>query len=178
MKALLLLPTLLVGLAGCSQKMEVQPKNTPLAASSIGDTGGSARTPPAGTVADDADLTPVPADNPYPVTLALLERGQQRFDIFCAPCHGRTGDGNGMVPEHGFPHPPDYASAALLHASERHFYDVITHGYGVMFPYASRVPPADRWAIAAYIRVLQYARNAPVADLPPDLAAKLQQVAR
>jgi len=173
-----LVPALLVLalLGGCSQKMEVQPKQTPLAATSLDDTRSSARTPPTGTVATDADIAPVPADNPYPVTLSLLQRGQQRYDIFCAPCHGKAGDGQGVVPRHGFPHPPDYASPALLHASERHFYDVISNGYGVMFSYGSRVPPADRWAIAAYIRVLQYARNAPVAELPGPLQAKLAEV--
>lgn len=161
------LAALLLLLAGCSQKMEVQPKVPPLT---------QPRTPPAGTVPADADLADIPADNPYPVSMALLQRGQQRFDIFCAPCHGRTGDGQGMIPQHGFPHPPDYAEPRLLAASERHFYDVISNGYGVMYPYGSRVPPADRWAIAAYIRVLQYARNAPIAELPPDLVARLQQV--
>jgi mono/diheme cytochrome c family protein len=155
--------------------MEVQPKEKALAATPLSATQSSARVPVAGTVPTDADLAPVPEHNPYPVTLALLERGQQRFDIFCAPCHGRAGDGQGMIPRHGFPHPPDYASPALLHASERHFYDVITNGYGVMFPYGDRVPPADRWAIAAYIRVLQYSRNAPVTDLPASLQAKLAE---
>jgi len=173
MRALALMLVLL--LAGCSQKMEAQPRQNPLAATPLSDTQSSARTPPAGTVATDADVGLVPADNPHAVTMALLQRGQQRFEIFCAPCHGKAGDGQGMIPAHGFPHPPDYATPALLHASERHFYDVITNGYGVMFPYGDRVPPADRWAIAAYIRVLQYARNAPVADLPPDLETKLEE---
>lgn len=169
---------LLLLLAGCNQKMEVQPKETPLASRSLNDTGSTALVPPAGTIPADADLMPVPAENPYPVTLALLKRGQQRFDIFCSPCHGKTGDGQGMIPEHGFPHPPDYSMTPLLHASERHFYDVISDGYGVMFPYGPRIPPADRWAIAAYIRVLQYARNTPVADLPPDERAKLMQASQ
>jgi mono/diheme cytochrome c family protein len=154
-------------LAACSQKMEVQPKQLPLA---------TARTPPAGTVRTDADLADIPAENPFPIDMALLQRGQQRFDIFCAPCHGRSGDGQGMIPQHGFPQPPDYAEPRLLAASERHFYDVIGNGYGAMFPYGARVPPADRWAIAAYIRVLQFARHASIAELTPELEARLEQV--
>jgi mono/diheme cytochrome c family protein len=169
-----LIAVALLLLAGCSQRMENQPKEKALAPSALTPSGASARLPVAGTVPADADLAPVPDKNPYPVTMALLERGQQRFNIFCAPCHGRTGDGNGMIPAHGFPHPPDYASAALRAAPERHFYDVITSGYGVMYPYGSRVPPADRWAIAAYIRVLQYARHAKVADLPEPMRQKLE----
>lgn len=165
MRRLLVLTLLL--LAGCSQKMEVQPKQLPFAA--------APGTPPAGTVATDADID-IPADNPFPIDMALLQRGQQRFDIFCAPCHGKSGDGQGMIPQHGFPHPPDYTEPRLLTASERYFYDVISNGYGAMFPYGSRVPPADRWAIAAYIRVLQFARNAPIAQLPDELRTRLAEV--
>jgi mono/diheme cytochrome c family protein len=92
---------------------------------------------------------------PLTVTRAVLEHGQSRFNIYCIPCHGREGNGEGMIVKRGFPHPPDYKIARLVHAPVGHFFDVITHGYGVMYPYASRVPVRDRWAIAAYIRVLQ-----------------------
>jgi mono/diheme cytochrome c family protein len=95
---------------------------------------------------------------PIPVTRATLERGQERFNIYCSPCHSRVGDGEGMIVKRGFPHPPDYAIPRLRKAPVGHFYDVITNGYGVMYSYASRVPPNDRWAIAAYIRVLQASR--------------------
>lgn len=95
---------------------------------------------------------------PIPITEEVLSRGQERFNIFCSPCHGRLGDGEGMLPKRGFPHPPDYAIPRLRRAAVGHFYDVITNGYGIMYPYRDRVPPGDRWAIAAYIRVLQATR--------------------
>ncbi|MGH7622556.1 MAG: c-type cytochrome [Gemmatimonadaceae bacterium] len=103
-----------------------------------------------------------------PLTLALLERGQARFRIYCTPCHSELGDGDGMVVQRGFPRPPSYHSAALIAAPTRHFYDVITNGFGVMYSYADRVQPSDRWAIAAYIRALQRSQAVPVAELTPD----------
>jgi mono/diheme cytochrome c family protein len=125
--------------------------------------------PPADTVArDDAPVTPPP------VTLALLQRGRQRFDIYCAPCHGRAGDGNGMIVQRGFPNPPSYFEQRLRDAPVQHFYDVIAHGYGAMFPYAARVAPADRWAVAAYIRALQASETASLADVPADEREALQ----
>jgi len=126
------------------------------------------RTPPVGTVAQDEVDVPPP-----PVTLALLERGRQRFDIDCAPCHSIVGDGDGMIVRRGFPHPPDYGSERLLKAPVQHFVDVITDGYGAMFSYADRVAPADRWAIAAYIRALQASQHAMLADLPADERTRL-----
>jgi len=127
--------------------------------------------PPSGIVANDEPFGPPPAP---PVTMALLERGQQRFDIYCSPCHSRIGDGNGMIVQPGFPKPPSYFSAKLMNAPNQHFYDVITHGYGAMFPYAVRVAPADRWAIVAYIRTLQASENARLADVPSDKRHTLQ----
>jgi mono/diheme cytochrome c family protein len=121
--------------------------------------------PPPDTIARDEPLSQPP---PPPVTMALLERGQQRFDIYCSPCHSRVGDGNGMIVQRGFPHPPSYFAEYLMKAPNQHFYDVITHGYGVMYPYATRVAPADRWAIIAYIRVLQASETAHLADVPAD----------
>lgn len=159
-------------LAGCEQDMADQPRYDPLEASSQFTDGMSARTPVAGTLARDADLT-APA-MPTPVTLPLLQRGRERFEIFCAPCHGRSGDGRGVVVRHGFPAPPSYHQDALRQAPDRHFYDVITSGYGAMYSYAARVSPADRWAIVAYIRTLQYARRVPVAALPPALRTRLE----
>jgi mono/diheme cytochrome c family protein len=106
--------------------------------------------------------------------MALLERGRQRFDIYCAPCHGRFGDGNGMIVQRGFPRPPSYYSDALRNAPSQHFYDVISRGYGVMFSYADRVEPSDRWAIVAYIRALQASARATVADVPADQRTALQ----
>jgi mono/diheme cytochrome c family protein len=110
--------------------------------------------PPEGTVAQDLPQELAAAQRP-PLTRALLERGRERFAIYCTPCHAYDGSGDGAVPARGFPHPPDFHSARLKAAPAAHFYDVISNGYGVMYSYADRVPPKDRWAIAAYIRVLQ-----------------------
>ncbi len=109
------------------------------------------------------------ATQPPPMTLALLQRGQEQFRIYCTPCHAETGDGNGMIVQRGFPHPPNYSTdAGLLRAPPQHFYDVITNGFGVMYSFADRVKPADRWAIAAYIHALQRSQHATLADLTPD----------
>ena len=104
---------------------------------------------------------------PPPLTSALLQRGQQRFRIYCTPCHSELGDGNGMVVQRGFPRPPSYHIDRLRQAPTQHFYDVITHGYGAMYSFAARVAPDDRWAIAAYIRALQLSQHAPAEDVPP-----------
>jgi mono/diheme cytochrome c family protein len=127
--------------------------------------------PPANTVARDDPVTP---PSPPPITLELLERGKQRFDINCSPCHGRDGDGNGMIVQRGFPHPPSYYIERLRDATNQHFYDVITHGYGVMSSYADRVEPSDRWNIVAYIRALQASASATLSDVPPDQRGALQ----
>ena len=97
---------------------------------------------------------------PYPITMQLLERGRQRFGIYCEPCHSPLGDGDGMIPRRGFPHPPSYHIARLRNAPDRHFYDVMTNGYGIMYSYGDRVTPEDRWAIVAYIRALQRSQGA------------------
>ena len=109
-----------------------------------------------------------------PVTLALLERGQQRYRIYCAPCHSELGDGHGMVVQRGFPLPPSYHTERLRQASVQHLYAVITDGYGAMYSFAASVQPQDRWAIAAYIRALQRSQAATPADLPPQQRAALQ----
>lgn len=167
----LMLLVLLV--AGCKQDMADMPRYDPLERSGDFADGMSARMPVPGTVARDADLSATPDKIPYPITMALLKRGQQRFDIFCSPCHGRTGDGNGMVVQRGFPAPPTYHQDALRGASDRHFFDVITNGHGAMYSYAARVPPPDRWAIVAYIRALQVSRDVPAATLPQELRSRL-----
>jgi mono/diheme cytochrome c family protein len=113
-------------------------------------------TPAEGTVAwGDA------APQPPPLTLALLQRGQQRFRIDCTPCHSELGDGNGMVVQRGFPAPPSYHIDRLRQAPTQHFYDVMTNGYGAMYFFAGRVSPQDRWAIAAYVRALQLSQHPP-----------------
>ena len=102
-----------------------------------------------------------------------LQRGRERYKIFCTPCHGIQGDGNGMVSMRGMKHPPSYHDARLLAVPNGYIYDVITNGFGGMLSYSAQIPPADRWAIVAYVRALQLSRNAPVSELPPALREKL-----
>lgn len=165
MNALLLLPVAAVALTGCEQQMARMPRHAPYQS--------APRETVKGTIAREDSLAPRPDRMPMAVDLPLLQRGQERFDIFCSPCHGRLGDGDGMVARRGFPHPPSFHQAALRGAPDTHFYDVISNGYGAMYSYASRVPPSDRWAIVAYIRALQYSQYAPAATLPDDLRKQL-----
>lgn len=113
---------------------------------------------------NNADITAFP----FEITKADIVRGQQRFNIYCTPCHGRLGDGNGQVVRRGFRQPPSYHIQRLKDAPVGHFFDVMTNGYGAMYSYASRVAPDDRWRIAAYIRVLQFAEGASIDDVPTD----------
>ena len=164
-----LLASFVLVLVACD-KMANQPKRLPYEAYPGEEGAAGHRLPPAGTVArDDA-----PAPKPPPVTAALLARGQQRFNIYCAPCHDRVGDGNGMIVQRGFPRPPSYHTDRLRQAPSQHFYDVITNGYGAMYSYAARVAPADRWAIVAYIRALQASQDATVAQVPENERSALQ----
>jgi len=110
---------------------------------------------------------------PIQVTQAVLERGQQRFNIYCAPCHGMLGYGDGMVVQRGFRQPPSYHQDRLRQAPVGHFFEVITNGFGAMPDYSTQVTPMDRWAIIAYIRALQLSQNSNVADVPPDQRGKL-----
>ena len=153
-------------LAGCGLSMTEQRKLTTYSSTALWPDGTTARPLPSGVVAQGEVERAAAAKTPPPVTEALLARGRERFDIFCAPCHGLAGDGDGVIVMHGFPAPPSYHINRLLAAPAQHFYDVMTNGYGVMFSYADRVPPHDRWAIAAYIRALQLSRRAKVAELP------------
>jgi mono/diheme cytochrome c family protein len=109
-----------------------------------------------------------------PITAALLARGQERFDIFCAPCHSIAGDGDGFVARRGFPHPPSYHGDRLRNASDAHLYAVMTDGYGAMYPYARRLTPADRMAVVAYIRALQLSQHAPLSAVPAAERATLE----
>ena len=140
--AMALTVALATALAACDN-MANQPKRLPFELPWGAEARHWPALPPDGIVArDDTEAALTPA--PPPVTMALLQRGRERFDIYCAPCHSRAGDGDGMIVHRGFPRPPSYFSKALLAAPNQHFYDVITHGYGAMFPYAERVAPADR----------------------------------
>lgn len=169
----------------CRRDMYDQPKAKPLSENVFFKNGASARQIPPHTVSrGDAREDPafftgltngvLTAKLPVQLTPDLLTRGRERYDIYCAVCHGRTGDGNGEIVRRGFPAPPSYHVDRLRNAPIGHFYDVITNGYGVMYPYATRVDPADRWAIAAYIRALQFSHNARPEDVPPDERSKLQ----
>jgi mono/diheme cytochrome c family protein len=182
-------------LAGCErakQDMYDQPRYKTFAGSTLFPDGASARTPPAGTqprargafadssggrVGGAAINTDIAAEqaqgNPYPVDLGLLERGRDRYMIYCLPCHSPVGDGDGMIVRRGFPAPPSFHQDRLRAAPDRHIYEVITQGYGVMLPYADRVEPADRWAIVAFIRALQLSQHAPADSLPPAVKAQL-----
>jgi mono/diheme cytochrome c family protein len=175
----------LLVLAGCREDMQDMPRYKPLAATDFFGDGRSERPLPQGTVArgflhiDSARYTGKvdgkPVDTfPFPITRADLERGQQRYNIYCSPCHSRLGDGNGMIVRRGFKQAANYHTQKLLNAPVGHFFDVITNGFGAMPSYASRVMPDDRWRIAAYIRVLQFSENATVNDVPPAERAKLE----
>jgi mono/diheme cytochrome c family protein len=153
-------------LAGCDLSMTEQRKLKTYAPTGLWSDKTSARPLPEGVVAQ-GDVERAAAERtPPPVSEALLARGRDRFDIYCAPCHGLAGDGDGIIVAHGFPRPPSYHVDRLLAAPAQHFVDVITRGYGVMYAYADRVDPHDRWAIAAYIRALQLSRRATVAQVP------------
>ncbi|MFE8069437.1 cytochrome c [Marinobacteraceae bacterium S3BR75-40.1] len=166
---------LLAGLAGCQQKMTDQPRYEAYEEARDWANNQSARRPVPGTVARGESLEPVLRELPMPLTRELLETGRERFEIYCTPCHGYTGHGNGMVPHRGFPNPPSFHSERLRNMPLRHFYDVITDGFGVMYSYKARVQPEERWAIAAYIRALQLSQNTAVKDLTWEQRAKLEQ---
>jgi mono/diheme cytochrome c family protein len=154
MRRVLLMAAL--ALAGCHQNLTMsdQKKLAEWERSSVFRNGKVLQVPPEGSISREQDVRNVLTEKP-PMTLALVQRGRERFNIFCSECHGYGGDADGMVVQRGFPKPPSFHDARLIAAPDEHFVDVITHGYGVMYSYADRVPPADRWAIAAYIRALQ-----------------------
>jgi mono/diheme cytochrome c family protein len=168
-----------------------QAKERPLARSEFFRDGRASRVPPAGTVArgwlrEDRVLnTGIGADGkfvselPASVTFdkALLVRGRQRFEIFCSPCHGRQGNGLGMIVQRGFKQPPSYHIDRLRSQPLGYFFDVMTNGFGQMPSYASQVPVEDRWAIAAYVRTLQFSRNAPYSELADADRAALEMTA-
>jgi hypothetical protein len=115
---------------------------------------------------------------PFPVTRSLLERGQERYTIFCVPCHDSTGTGQGIVVQRGFRQPPSLHQERLREAPIGHFFAVMTNGFGAMADYATQIPPRDRWAVAAYIRALQLSRHATLADVPADVRQRLESEAQ
>jgi hypothetical protein len=166
-----------LALAACRQDMQDQPRFKPLAESDFYSDLRSARPPVEGTVArgqlhEDAyfytgKLGNNPGDYmPFPVTEDVLVRGRERFNVYCAPCHSRLGDGNGMIVQRGLRPPPSYHTERLRKAPLGYFFDVMTNGFGAMQDYASQIPPRDRWAIVAYIRALQLSQDAAMSDVP------------
>jgi mono/diheme cytochrome c family protein len=173
---------------GCRQDMHDQPKYKPLGETAFFPDGRESRPDIANTVArgdlrdgdtefytgksakdakNDVDVFPITVDKD------LIERGHQRFDVYCSPCHGRLGNGLGMIVRRGFKQPPSYHIDRLRAAPVGHFYDVITNGYGAMYNYAAQITPRDRWAIISYIRTLQYSESQKVDQLSADARAKL-----
>ncbi|MBI4888201.1 MAG: cytochrome c [Acidobacteria bacterium] len=164
------------------------PRYEPLEGSTFFGDGRSARTPVANTVArgmlrQDEHLYNGTINGqltdtfPMPVTPGMMARGHERFNVFCSPCHGRTGQGNGMVVQRGFRAPASFHDARLRNAPVGYYVNVETNGFGAMSDYTAQVPAADRWAIAAYIRALQFSQNATVDDVPADRRAELDEPA-
>ncbi len=168
----------------CRRDMQDQPKYTPLEESSFFVDGRSARPIPAHTIArghlNDTDAFHTGADNgtfldtiPASLSREMIERGQERFEIYCSPCHGSLGDGNGMVAKRGFKIPANFHSDRLRQAPPGYIFQVISNGYGAMPDYATQISAQDRWAIVAYVRALQLSRHATVADVPPQARQQL-----
>ncbi len=166
--------------------MHDAPRYDPLEASTFFANGSASRMPVVNTVArgqlnEDRHLNEAVVDGrpaetfPMPVTAELMARGHERFDVFCSPCHGMTGVGNGMIVQRGFRQPPSFHEDRLRNAPVGYYFDVMTRGFGAMQDYAAQVPVADRWAITAYIRALQTSRAASVADVP---AARREELDR
>ena len=175
-----------LGLLGaCRQDMHDAPRYEPYEKSDFFPDKRSARPLVAGTIArghlreDTPETTgkaagAFVATSPVPVTLALVQRGRQRYDIYCSPCHGYTGAGDGMVVRRGFRPPASFHDARLRGQPDGYFFDVITSGFGAMPAYAAEVPVADRWAVVAYVRALQISQGATLADVPADRQGALQ----
>ncbi len=169
--------------------MYEQPRHNPLSASTFYEDHRSARPLVPGTVArgqlrnDEAFYTGkvngvLVNAFPFPITRPVLERGRERYNIYCAPCHDRTGNAQGTVVRRGLRPPPSYHIDRMREVPVGHFFDVMTNGFGAMADYADRIPPQDRWAIVAYIRALQLSQRATVADVPPEERARLLEKAR
>ncbi len=169
--------------------MHDQPKYIPLRESSFFGDDASARTPVPGTVPRGVmrgDILLYTGRNggepsnvfPFAIDDAVMARGQERYNVFCSPCHGRTGLGDGMVVQRGYAHPPSLLEARLRTAPPGHFFEIITNGFGAMPDYSTEIRVRDRWAIIAYIRALQLSGSATVADVPAAERAKLEGAAR
>lgn len=174
-------------LAGCRQDMHDQPRYEPYEKSDFFSDGQTARPPIEGTVprgwlrADDRLHRGLGPDGqfitqlPVPLSAELLSRGRQRFDIYCSPCHSRTGDGRGMIVRRGFQQPETFHQERLRQMPVGYFFDVMTNGFGQMSSYAAQVPVEDRWAIAAYVGVLQRSQYTPAGELATDEQVQLRE---
>jgi hypothetical protein len=177
----------------CRLDMQVQPRINPMAKSTFFADQRSERPPVEGTVArgqlhEDAYLYTGKVNGnpgeamPFPVTREVLDRGHERYNVFCAPCHSRVGDGNGFIPSRGFARkPPSFHIDRLQKAPAGYFYDVITNGFGIMLDYSAQIPVKDRWSIVAYVRALQLSQNAAATDVPaghavPSAAPKYKDI--
>ena len=180
---------LVLSTAACRQDMHDAPRYEVFEASTSFADGRASRSAPAGTVSrgwlrDDEALYTGKVDNqpvaaiPFAVTHADVQRGQERFTIYCTPCHGQLGDGNGMVVQRGLRQAANFHQDRLRQERIGYFFDVITNGFGAMQGYAEQVPVRDRWLIAAYVRALQYSQNASVNDVPPERRGQLDAAAK
>lgn len=166
---------LCVLVAGCTRSnMDAQPKYHEYEPGSLFRDGRVLQAPVAGTVAREDSAQPDAATKRPAVTADLLARGRDRYDVFCAPCHDRTGAGNGIVVQRGMPRPKSLHDEGQRAAGDRHLFDVISRGYGAMYAFADRVAPRDRWAIVAYIRALQLSQHAALSDVPSEDRASLE----
>jgi mono/diheme cytochrome c family protein len=170
--------------SACRQDMHDQPRIEPLEASAVFADGRGSRPRIPGTIArgervydahltDGRDGAELATTFPFPVTRDVLERGREQYDVFCAACHDRAGTGAGIVVKRGLKQPPSFHVERLRESPPGYFFDVITRGFGVMYDYSDRIPPADRWAIVAYVRALQRSQNAKLEDLPAAERARL-----
>jgi hypothetical protein len=182
---LLFAASVLLVISGCRQDMHNQPKYVPYRSSEFFQDGLSERQQLVNTVArgelrEDAYLytgkvgTKEGDHFPFPITQAVMERGRERYDIYCSPCHSRVGDGNGMIVKRGYRQAANFHDQKYATQTVGHYYDVISHGSGAMPDYAAQIEPPDRWAIAAYIRALQYAQNGTMADVPAGQRGQLK----
>lgn len=177
-----------LALVGCRQDMHDAPSYDPLQGTAFFSNGAASRTLVENTVARGQLRTDehlytgkvngqAATEFPMPITDEVMARGQERFNVYCSPCHGRTGQGDGMIVQRGFRAPPSYHEERLRNAPVGYFFDVMTNGFGAMQDYSAQVTVNDRWAIAAYIRALQLSRHATVADVPADRRGDLDQPA-
>ena len=177
----------LAATAACRQDMHDQPRAEPFEESDFFGDRRSVRPAVEGTIPrghlrlDEHYYTgkidgALAATFPKPVTIGMLKRGQERYDIYCAPCHSKTGDGLGMIVQRGMIQPESFHSQRLLDVEVGHYFDVVTNGFGNMYSYEERIDPADRWAIAAYVRALQMSQGANLAELPESDQQRIRQI--